>query len=501
MIGSHPFAGRFVGGGALDGRIVGLRAAATPVGTQAAWEHTGVTDARHRLAVVVDGEASSILPTGTEQIFLPPLAAGTHRTEIRLLRPEARRLANFHGTPHGRHPYLTWPASTDESTRGYRIYADARSGTVNYATAIGEVDGTAIHRRYWAAADAGTGLGRLSVGGEWQGADGNRLVTVEVVAGGYRHDLTGTWSAAAPIRGDGQAVNLAWGARLVWESPASLYEVGDSWQFRIGPPTAWRSAVEMAEGVWKFGVRAVDAAGNLSATGVERSIALAWAPDPVSGASLHWSGTQFTLAWTLPADSDLDAVLLYSNWSRTFERLADWVLEDGPWATLSASAVGYVFTPGELGEWQFQIRTRDTAGRISDSIEVLVVDAAGLATGTALREPEGVTVTPIAGGKFLLSWRYPLEDGGDVTEFRIYINEAEDDPLSDDPAQTVVVSSLGPSRDVALYSVETGSFAAERWFTVRASDGAVETTNVERVAGVPDLAGPAFAGPVAGARD
>lgn len=116
----------------------------------------------------------------------------------------------------GRRVELAWAASVSDDVRAYRVYADGRSGTVDYGTPVGEVD---------------------------------------AAPGGVRCE------------------------RYRWTSP------------------------ELESGTWKFGIRAVDAAGNVQTSPArEVTATIGTVPDPPAGLAHAYDPAthKVTLAWTAP---------------------------------------------------------------------------------------------------------------------------------------------------------------------------------------------------------
>ncbi len=484
------------GGASLDGTIEGVEVRVENGGVVVSWEHVGVDgeETGHRIVVTLDGDVVAALPAGSTSYSFAGLDDGEHRVDVYLVREETIGLPDFHGTDYGRRAWLSWPASTSSDCRGYAIYTNGGTGTVDTDEAVAVVDEIGVHERWAAGPDSGTGTGRVTILGSWRGVDVNATYSVKIVEGQkFQHNLSGSWSTAQAFV-EGGTYDLGNGALVRFESAASLYDVDDTWTFRVGPPVSWLSG-ELAEGTHQFQVAARDAAGNESSLLAAVDVVIIHRPGAVSGLAATWDGTEITLAWTLPDDEDLAAVRIYSNESLMFGTLADRVIESGPWSVEAADATGKTFTPSVDGVWRFLVRTVDTAGRESDSAEIVTVDTSDIGSAVALRVPEAVTVTPIAGGKVLVEWNYPTEDGGDLEHFNVYVGET--DPPSFTSATDTVEASDEPGPIVA-YSWKSDVLAGTRYIVVRASDGEVETQNTIAVEAVPDADAPSLSGTITG---
>jgi hypothetical protein len=225
---------------------------------------------------------------------------------------------------------LRWQPSTDDDCRSYIIYSNDGAGDISYAAALDTITRIDIHRR-WLDAGTGDGTGRISTSGAWTGEDTNEAFTIEAASGEYRHNLTGEWSDWEEITTE-TWILLDYGAQVLFEDAASAYE-SKEFEVFVGPLVEWNSD-ELSEGTWKFAVKAADEAGNLSAA-VEKELEIIHRPDPVSGLVAVWDGEEIALSWQNPNDPDLAAILIYSNFSKTFETLGDKVLTDAPWVTVT----------------------------------------------------------------------------------------------------------------------------------------------------------------------
>lgn len=474
-----------------DGEIAGLRATGTSGGLRFSFRHVGIVEEqRFRYAVVVDGELVMLLQDGEYGGRVDGLAEGAHRLEIIPLREDVRRMPDFHGHQYGRRAFVVWPRASADDVRGYQIFTDGGSGSVNYATPAATVSSIMVTPRWSAPCDTGTGGGRMTVGGGWTREALNGSFSVRVSSlGKFQHDIGGSWSD-----------ELEWLPRLANFLPGGIvvtfedmhddYDNGDTWAIAVGPVNSWGSG-DLAEGTHLFAIKALDEAGNASSSATsERAVAIIHRPNEVTDLAVEYDDGGINLSWTLPADGDLAAVLVYSNYSNLFGRLQEYVIEEGPWVTLGAAATSHLFTPAVDGKWMFIVRTKDTAGRISESMVVVEVDTTALPVGLQLNVPEDVAVTPIAGGNLRVSWAYRVSGGLDATGFAIYRNTSTVAPVFTTPVATVGWAGGEAQGSVVRFSEDLGPEMVTVYYTVRARSASDETRNTDLHVGVPDADGP-----------
>lgn len=471
-----PLAG-CLAGGEFDGAVRNLAGTGTFRGARLAFVHDGISpEQRYRYAVALDGDLVKVLQDGEFEGRIESIPPGVHRIEVLPIREDVRRIPDMHGHDYGRRAFVRWDRNTEPDVRSYRV--ERLIGAT--WTPEGTVSIVDLFARYCVAPDAGTGSGKLTLSGGWSGDAVNAEYTIEIVtevamtgAGELRHNLRGDWETVPFV--PGVPVYLPFGVVLLLEGLPAAFDDGDTWTFFVGPRN-WFASGDLEEGTHSFRVIALDAAGNESDPSDTVNVAIIYAPGDVTNIAAEMDSGDVVLSWTLPPDGDLNAVLIYSNFSLMFGTLGELVIETGAWAVLAANATGHTFTPAVPGVWRFYVRTRDTAGRLSESIELVEIDTTGIPADVELREPEQVLVTATAGGTFALSWEYPIP--GDVTEFHIYRNEDPEAPEFDTPVAVVAYPALTATGLVPE--------SASVWYTVRASDGTYETANVDLHEGVPD---------------
>lgn len=481
-----------VGGFALDGRVVNVGARVSGAGVELGFRHVGVSvDSNHLVAVGLDGDLYAVTPSlaGVAQSVAFPgtIGVGEHRVSVVPVRGDARRVADLHGAAYGRRAFLRWVASTSSDLDAYLIFANGGSGSVNYAEPLAVVDQVDVHRD-WFQAGTGTGSGRLTVGGSWSGERVNTVFVVETLTGMFRHNLTGAWSAWGPIA-RGVVRLLDFGVAVVFEDEAASY-AAKSFTVRVGPLVEWNSQ-ELEEGTWLFSVKGRDRAGNESAALTERAVAIIHRPNAVGDLQVTFDPSlaePVALSWSLPGDGDLAAVEIYSNFSNTFGRLGDEIIEDAPWVTLGAGEEGYGFVPAVDGVWRFYVRTRDAAGRRSDNVETVEVDTTGLPTGVRLNVPEQVAVVARPAGSFAIAWRYRWAGGEDVGQFEVR-----------EVGGALVGSAVPVGGAVGSYSVlVVGPYAVPTSFVVAAVGVSGAEAVSAAVVGTPDSVAPSMSEPLVG---
>lgn len=453
----------------IDGRVLNLKVIASFTEAIITWDYVGGTT-QHKLLVLLDGDIQAILPAEARSYSLSIFDSAQHSIDVVPIKSEVAILPDFHGNQYGRRAYIKWAPSVSEDTVAYRVYQD---------TSFVTIDTIAVHTLSNALPKTGNGAGRINVSGTYVGAPINKVFTIEIASSGCRHNIAGSWSAYTQFA-QGDSLLLPYDIRLEFLDPRANYLNGDTYQFRVGPLTSYLSDV-LTAGTKTFTIKAVDAAGNES-TGASVSVAIFHKPDDVTNPAASWDGTYLSLSW---ANGGTNEILIYSNYSKTFGLLKDHIIMDAPFQIRNAGQTSYSFSPTVQGNWQFLIRTRDAQGRMSDGIQAVSVDTTGLPTGVRLNVPESIAVRPIAGGKFNIKWNYRLQDGEDIAACNVYIYNNNLAPEFINPVN--VTANAASVSNVLTFSIDTeASFIGAQYITVRATDGILETTNIDNVPGIPD---------------
>ena len=475
--------------------IRGLRIEASVVGADVYFRHVSGPDGA-RLAIYLDGELEAVVDSlgGEEQRFTIPatLTTGYHQVAVLPLPPSRLGAETLRGAQYGRRALLSWEASAATDLRRYLIYQGNAAGEAPAATPVATIEGTEVEAVWGRKA----GDGRVSIFGAWDGDPVNAVYSIGFDgAGKFRENILGIWSDWRPIE-SGVSVPLANGIVARFHDAAATYSGSST--VRVGPRTFWRSEV-LAEGTWQFGIRGEDAAGNLSDLLGPFALAIVYLPDAPTNVAVAFDPAEddeVSLTWDLPTGV-WDAVEIFANYSNTFGELREDIIEDGPWESLAGDAEGFSFSPSVAGLWRFSVRVRDAEGRLSDDGGVAEVDTRGIKSGVALNEPEQLVGVAGPAGIARLSWRYRAQDGGDLTGFRVYIHDDPDNPEFVTPAATIEATAAGFG--ALSFTWDSGVLAGERWFTLRAIAGSVETTNVDMVSVVPDSTAPVLSGDFEGA--
>lgn len=483
----------------VTGAVRDLRGKGSSFGGFFDWEVEGeLLDARW--AVTLDGDLVGIVPAGQSFFDFVGMQAGERNVEVHALRAGTVNLPDYHWDDRGRRVYLVWPPSGDEDARAYRVYWN-EGALDNPTELLDEVTGTELIRMYGAGCSSGTGTGRLTVSGAWSGMTPlNKAFLLRIGAGNtFQHTLPngGEYGALVSFR-RGVRYELPGGARVVFEDAVASYTVGDVFTIGVGVPRVWRSG-DLAAGSYKFTVKPVDAAGNVGSAMTARTVVVSPRPEGVSGLEAAWDGTDIVLTWTPPAG--VAGIRVYTNLSQVTGALKNYVIHDVPFLELAGDAEGASWTPAVDGDWRIFVRTVDGDGIESKSAEMVEINTEDLPTGVMLREPESVTVTPIAGGKLRVGWLYPWPQGGDVASFRVYENTDAEAPVFTTPAATVAAPTGNRHEAIAELSWDSGAFTtgAVRYYTVRSVTAAgVESKNAELVAGTADATAPGITGRLLG---
>lgn len=169
-----------------------------------------------------------------------PLPAGAHEFDVLRVRATSRGIPDYYGELWNRRPYLRWAAATESDCRGYKIYWDAGTGTVSYAAAYATVSATEIQHLRDSAPTSGSGTGRASVLGNYDGEPQNALWYIEITAAGkWQYSTGGSLDGTDKDLYQGVIYTLPNGVTLSFHDPAASYSVGDKWSFRVGPATEW----------------------------------------------------------------------------------------------------------------------------------------------------------------------------------------------------------------------------------------------------------------------
>jgi len=494
MIGNSTTGASFTGGESTDGKIVDISFLESPIDAAFTFSHVGVdnTFTDHRVAIGLDGDLIALLDAGDNPFSIGGLSDGGHTLQVRPIRPTTIRIPDLHGDPYGSRAWLTWPANTETDLVAYRIF-----GSISPAakTELTRVTAITLSKRILEAPETGTGTGRVSIEGEYSGDTVNASYTLQINSGGYRHNMSGSYSTVVTFRKD-QRVFLDDGIAATFHDAPADYDNGDEWAFLIGPKTSWLSD-ELVSGSWDFEIKGEDSAGNLSTASTEIANLITKRPDPVVSPSLVFNGTSIVVSWTDPADGSFDGVSVYSNISNATGTLRDNIIESGAWNSYASGVETFTIAAPIDGLNKFYIRSKNSSGVESQDVLMLSIDTTGTANNTALNSPALLKATPSAGGTVTLSWLYDWNGGGDCSSFQFYQGDSSGAVLADLASGTEYAPepTLAATASVGLESYSftfAADFSADPtvYFAVRASDGSIQDANVSVVSVDPDATAP-----------
>lgn len=416
-----------------DGKIRDLNIKPYFAGCQITFSHEGGSDGiDYRYAVVLDGKIEEILTT--TQTAIEMVSDGYHWIDILILKPDQLKLNDAHYNCYSRRAYLKWDASANTDVVSYDIWDEALPCLDYYY--LDNVGNISLHQDSFFYKTSGTGTGRLSIFGDYTGPDCNKTITITIGDGIFTHNLSGTTSDDIALTKG--LYNIGYGIYIKFEDDESLYDENDTFTFIVGPKIDYTTDI-LSEGNYKYEVKAVDTANNKSALSLGSNIVnITHNPDDVTGETISFDGTDFTISWTLPDDT-FDNVLVYTNYNSTTSELEDYLIED-IWQTLDNDVEELIYTAPTTGNFKFQIKTIN-GDLISDGSSILEMDISDASTYLNLNNPENLAATPQASGKVNITFGYNWTNGTDCTDFYIYYNADAEVLLTDSEQTTTAVTS------------------------------------------------------------
>ena len=479
------------GARAGDGRLKNVRAELTPFsGVTVFFDVDAPNPDSLRVVVSLDGKPSDSVAASEGSIHLPTLGTEDHALDLRTQRLHFEGFPDVGGDLDGRRLSMRWTAATASDLRAYRVYRNDGAGGSTY-TLMDTLDEIQPAITFRAPVTSGSGTGTLTVGGSYSGAGTNSTWRVLIGSGVSTFQVdpgTGSYGAAQTFYA-GVPVNIADGLTVTFNDDAALYAASDRYDFRVGPPTRYVSA-ELEPGTYLAKVSSVDAAGNESALSSAATISIDPAPKAPMGLAVTYSGGTFTATWTDPDDADLARVRLYTNYSEDFEALTDEVIFDSPVAVASPGDETVDFAPATTpdGTWRFVARSLDDESRESANFDAVSVVLPTSSVGIGV--PFNVTVTPAAGGTFVVAWQY-AEGDGETEYFDVYVNTSSSSPVFVTPLASPAALNTGGvySQD---YTTGAYSHGAVRYFTIRARNAttSLASINTDLTAGTADATAP-----------
>ena len=491
--------GLLCGGVPTDGRLVNVRAEAGPfLSATVLYGFDGDDPEGVRVLAYLDGVIAQSAGASAGEVGIPTLSAGDHSVELIVQRDRFEGAPDIAGNVDARRAMIRWAAVTAADVRSYNVYRNDGAGGSTY-TIDGTVDEIGPDPTFREAVTSGTGTGTLTIGGVYDGAGENTLWRILIGAGATTFQVdpgTGSYGTAQALV-TGVPVNIGSGMTALFSDDATLYAASDRWDFRVGPAREYLSG-ELDPGTYLFKVGAVDEPGNESALSSATTVIIDPAPKAPTNVAVTYSAGTFSASFTDPDDADLAELRLYTNFSVDFGDLDEGeVIYDSPVGTCAPDVNTIEFTPATVpnGDWQFVVRAVDDEGRESQNADVVTVTLPTASVGIGV--PFAVSVTPIAAGKFTVSWQYDLEDDGDpdspVTHFDIYINTSSSSPVFVTPLSSpAAVPGTGGVFSQEFTTASGYSTGAIRHFTVRARNATLSlaSVNTDLHAGTADATAP-----------
>ncbi len=385
------------------GDVLTLRGTKVPAslggGIRLSWAHDADPDAWFKVflnqieeAVTQDHEYV-IYPDLAEQSFFEVLAVGS-----------GNRFANYlHLLEEidGNKVLLTWDGSTSADTDFYRIYNDAKSGTIDYGTVIATVAHLGAVAHSWKSDALSDGTWKWAVRAVDDAANvETNVTTVTVVIDTYplaptdleytfddgTDKVTLTWTASPSADIDKYNIFSNGGAGFI-DYTTAIASVNS-------PTVTWESGAIVAAGTYNYGVRAEDASGkeefntDVTVTIKIKDTPIEEIPDlpnaPVGLTATPVAGGKIQLDW-LYDTTDQEVVPLlfsvyYDNNTGTMDYVTplDTVLYST--GTVNGRFLAFTFTTGVLGDgldYEFGIRSESAAGNEEEN-EVTVTETADL---------------------------------------------------------------------------------------------------------------------------
>lgn len=480
----------FCGTGApIAGEIFDLAASQSmPLELDVTFAHEGGIPGTQLPVVYVDSELRQVLAPGVENASIGGLIPGEHRVEVFLMADGAVP-RDRHRHFGGKHAWITWPwitAPADVESVDVYYSGSLGGGFLASPAFIANVATRIVERKSYSLCDGGTGTGRLSSYGQYLG-DGtdNGLYTITITGPGTA-DYDGLLSGSFTFE-PGITIQLPLGVFVQFHDALDDYATNDEFLVHVGIQNFYRAG-ELPEGLYYFGVRAKDFAGNADSTASidpSSAVKIVHAPGSVTGAAWSYdSGTGVaTLSWTDPSDVDLAAVRVYTNWDPVTETFHDHIYERIHYASVAAGVEEWMFDTTDIdGALKVYLRPIDSTGNENQSIELLAFNCPPTAEdlNLVLNPPINLQAEAAAAGAINVSWDYlviPTDENNDadsMDSFAYWIDTSPPD-FSTTPTGTFLDSPDNAIGILYMYS-ETlaGPYVngTTYYIGVRATDGA-----------------------------
>jgi hypothetical protein len=448
----------------------------------------------YELGVYVDGGLIQRINSGSTQASLAGLLDGRHSISL-----ASNRIGDIwperHGDPQGSRAYLRWPRSSDTKVEQYQLFWDrGLGGSPNTLLAV--LKDVTIDQRIYMKASTGQ-PGRITTFGHYTGSRPvNDAIILDV-----KSDSTFAYSTALGLSGSGEWVQgltipLPYGTSATIHDDPADYNAESLYGIAIGPTNEYLTD-DLEPGTYKFAVKAISKAGNVSSTVLQKTVRIIFVPDPVSDVVVSYAAGAIGVTWSDP--TVLDGVRVYTNWDPIMGRFQSYIITDAPLATITPGTEAWTFDPGSVeGVLKYYLRPYKGVEECKDStLRSFSFPPTPLNLGIVLGAPSNLKATAIAAGGIRVEWDYRFRGGDGLDEFHVSIQGASGTPNF---ASNQVDAVDGEGFPVAHYSVDyAGPFMGTKYVQVRAESPADTATTVSvEVSVVPDASLPTFAGDLRG---
>jgi hypothetical protein len=441
-----------------DGRVRNIKIVAGELGSASVsflWDgHDGPDAPAHVFYLIVDGEARGTIRPGTLNVT-EPLGGGGHEINILPARATDGNPPDIVGNLCGSRVLLTWLQVSDADVRQYNIYWDSGTGTVDPVTPLASVTQYEFAKKSLSTPDTGTGTGRVSIIGIYAGDPRNETLTLEITASGATRNWSIKSGSTALSSGEvleGVAQELLPGLTVRWHDPVSDYDSGDVYNVNVGIRTRYITTEELAAGTYKFKVAAVDEAGNIGDLSSEVSVPVDPPPAAVESPAMTWDANTGEITFTWTDASDTATVHIYTNYHTGFQELRDYVMEDGPLATVSAGVETHSFAPVSRGTFCAYIRAMDSSGDRESNATLLTVEA--LDVPVALIDAPVIEKVTVASGSKVTAHYNQSRYNGTPAALHFYVS------TSTDWADATLAETVIPDFGISDYPVKRGTWTS-----------------------------------------
>ncbi len=275
--------------------------------------------------------------------------------------------------------------------------------------------------------------------------------------------------------------------------------MGGSGTIDYGTPLANTTATSyktdaLDDGTYKFGVRAVDSAGNEDTNTTFITVTIATYPLAVTDLAYTFNNTtkKVTLTWTASTSSDIANYRIYSNSGSgyiSYDTIVATVAH--PTATWTSGAIT------TAGTWNYGVRAVDSGGLEelnSDVVASIELVGSPVSTQADLpNAPTGLEALAVSGAKIQLTWVYnDINEAATPDTFSIYYDNGGGVVDYNNALDTVLYSTGITLNRYLTFTFTSGALTngTTYIFGVRAKDGSDEEANEVTVTADADSTAP-----------